>query len=263
MKIKEFLEEQKKTLETLDLELFLMFVLNKDKTFIFLNQDFEVWNKELKVLYELIEKRKRHFSVAVLTWEKEFYWRRFFVNKNVLVPRPETEILISEILKEIKEWEKVLDIWTGSWIIPITLCLEIKDLKMTALDISDKALEVAKKNAEKFWVKINFIESDLLKNIDWKFDILTANLPYVENSYFDKSISKEPNLALYSWKDWLDHYRRLFEELKKWKVDFNFLFLEMADFQTTEVARLFSFFWKTEIIKDLNGQARIVKVSKI
>jgi len=329
--IKTIISQEKKSLEILDLELLISFVIKKNRDFIFLNPNFELNENEIWELKKLIKKRKNWFSLAVLIWEKEFYWRDFFVNENVLIPRPDTEILIDEVLSifekwdlEVGKWINILDIWTWSWIIPITLSLELKKYfyekkintstgsvwrslgsvwqylgsvwqsfisKITWLDISKKALEVAKKNTEKFDLKIDFLESDLLwvfekekKNIkilrqaqddkqfsptrqvqdnkQFYFHIITANLPYVEEWYFDKSISKEPGLALFSWEKWLNHYLRLFEELKKWTVDFKFLFMEMADFQVDEIANLFSYFWEVSIIKDTEGKRRIVKIVK-
>lgn len=274
MTIKELILKEKQYLQILDLEFLLSFIIKKSRNFIFLNPNFILNKNEILEFEKIVKKRKEWFSVAVLIWEKDFFWRTFFVNENVLIPRPDTEILINEVLNIFKNWNlenkneiKILDIWTWSGIIPITLNLELKkiDKKLEIIwtDISKKALEIAQKNSDKFWLKIKFLESDLLNSFEKKeifFDIITANLPYIENNYFDKSISKEPDLALFSWEDWLNHYKQLFEELKNWKINFKFLFMEMADFQTEKIAKLFSYFWKTSIFKDLSWKKRIVKV---
>lgn len=274
MTIKELILKEKQYLQILDLEFLLSFIIKKSRNFIFLNPNFILNKNEILGFEKIVKKRKEWFSVAVLIWEKDFFWRTFFVNENVLIPRPDTEILINEVLNIFKNWNlenkneiKILDIWTWSGIIPITLNLELKkiDKKLEIIwtDISKKALEIAQKNSDKFWLKIKFLESDLLNSFEKKeifFDIITANLPYIENNYFDKSISKEPDLALFSWEDWLNHYKQLFEELKNWKINFKFLFMEMADFQTEKIAKLFSYFWKTSIFKDLSWKKRIVKV---
>lgn len=274
MTIKELILKEKQYLQILDLEFLLSFIIKKSRNFIFLNPNFILNKNEILEFEKIVKKRKEWFSVAVLIWEKDFFWRTFFVNENVLIPRPDTEILINEVLNIFKNWNlenkneiKILDIWTWSGIIPITLNLELKkiDKKLEIIwtDISKKALEIAQKNSDKFWLKIKFLESNLLNSFEKKeifFDIITANLPYIENNYFDKSISKEPDLALFSWEDWLNHYKQLFEELKNWKINFKFLFMEMADFQTEKIAKLFSYFWKTSIFKDLSWKKRIVKV---
>lgn len=290
MTIKNFLSANK-NFNKKDLEIFLMTVLKCDENFLFLNENFSIPEKIFSELEKFLEEKKAWYSTASIIWEKYFYWRKFFIDKNVLVPREETEDLVSYIKGNICEketglWEdrsqlNILDIWTWSWIIPITLNLELKFWNYFACDISEKALEVAKKNSQKFWTKINFFKSDLLKNIpeeinekfkkEWIF-LITANLPYVENKFktdknvnFDNWISQEPDLALYSWEDWLNHYRELFEELKddKKNIKFKYLIMEMASWQCEEIAKIFSQFWRVEIYKDLGGNDRGVFVEKI
>lgn len=238
------------------------------------NDDYIISKKNLNKLNKLLEKRRQNYSIALITWIKEFYWRDFIVSKSTLIPRPETEILIDSVLNKIllikNDNIRILDIWTWTWCIAITLYREIKDkfnfqkIQITASDISSRALLVAEKNANKYSTKIYFIKSNLLKDIKWnKYNIITANLPYVPVKDKNEEIEKEPSLALYSWEDWLKHYRRLAKELEQKNIKFDLLFLEIAHFQKDEIIKIFSKFWKNEIIKDLAGKNRIVIVQKI
>ena len=274
MTIKNFLSANKDFFDKKDLEIFLEKILKCDKNFLFLNENFLIPEKNLLQLKKFLEERKAWYSVAAIIWEKYFYWRRFFIDKNILVPREETEDLISYIRGKNLDFidRNILDIWTWSWIIPITFSLEFWIWNYFACDISEKALEVAKINSKNFWIKINFFKSDLLKNLpenlkkEWVF-LITANLPYVENKFktdktvnFENWILKEPCLALYSWEDGLNHYKELFEELKN--IKFKYLIMEMWSNQTDTIANLYSFFWKTEIYYDLGWNKRWVFVEK-
>ena len=146
----------------------------------------------------------------------DFYGRNFLITPDVLIPRPETEQLIDTVLSlagkpflpgikaekpKLKSDFSLLDVGTGSGCIAITIKEELKNAKVTASDISEKALRVATKNAEKFNANINFIHSNLLENINQSFDVIVANLPYVDKTWdwLDlDSLSQEPSLALFA-----------------------------------------------------------------
>lgn len=150
--------------------------------------------------------------VAYIQNKKEFYGRDFIVSEQVLIPRPETESII-EIAKSLKlESPKILDVGTGSGCIAITLSLEIPSSNITASDVSDEALIIARQNAKVLGAQVVFKKADLLKNIGTRyFDIICANLPYVpEGLITSKEITKEPALALFSGADGLDIYSRFF-----------------------------------------------------
>jgi release factor glutamine methyltransferase len=215
----------------LEAEMLLSFVLRQDREFFYahLEEEVSLWqNLKLK---RLITKKRRGYPIAYLTGHKWFYGLDFLVNKNVLIPRPETELMIDEALEIITNYKlqitNFIDIGTGSGCIIISLVKKLQKKGIIGnfygLDISKKALRIAKKNAEKNSVdgRIHFLYSDLFnvidKNIFNEPVIITANLPYltleqVKNSL---SIQKEPKIALLAGVDGLDHYRRLFRQINE------------------------------------------------
>lgn len=201
----------------LDAEILLGFVLNQSKEFLHTQAETKLnWIQKIRFFY-LISQRSKNWPVAYLTGVKEFYGRNFFVNKNVLTPRPLTEELIDRSLKFINETKSknfeteghysIADIGTGSGNIIITVIKELQkqnyDLakfKFYAIDLSKKALKVAKTNARRHGVEkyLNFNHGDLLKPLQGlKIDLILANLPYLDtNDLAEPSIKKEPKLAL-------------------------------------------------------------------
>lgn len=153
------------------------------------------------VFYDFIERRKRHIPFEYITNEAGFYGYDFFVDERCLIPRPETELLIDIAKRIAKELNatSLLDICTGSGAIACTLKKEMAHLDITASDISEDALSVAYINAQKLNIDIKFLLSDLFLNIkDDSFDILTANPPYIQNSYkLDINVLYEPHSALF------------------------------------------------------------------
>ena len=144
---------------------------------------------ESKHIYDintLIKRRINHEPLQYITGIVEFYKRTFLVNKDVLIPRNETEILIEEAIKFIKKNKinnpKILDLCTGSGIIAISIAKEIPDASITATDISQKALDIAKINAKKHNIKINLIKSDCLENINEEYNIVISNPPYIKTN---------------------------------------------------------------------------------
>ncbi len=152
----------------------------------------------------------------------EFYKLRFHVNENTLIPRPETELLVDEVLKFSKENKvlNILDLGTGAGNIAVSIAKNLKDVNIIAADVSDKALKVAKQNAKLHGVleRIEFIESDLLDNINTLPDIIVTNLPYIPTpriDYLDSSVKDfEPHVALDGGDDGFELYRKLFQQIK-------------------------------------------------
>ncbi len=263
----------------LDTRIIVSHFLEKSETYLITHEEVEV-SKELEdIIKKNIEKRKNHYPIAYITNKKEFYGRDFYIDKNVLIPRPETEELIEYVLKIIKNdfdsnLIKILDLGTGSGCIAITLKKELEQqtrsrdlayreeiskINIYASDISTKALGIAKRNAENHKVDIKFFQSDLLEKFPKKyFDLIIANLPYIEDSWNHPSIKHEPNTALFSGKDGLDHYRRLSKQVSSENCEN--LILEIGDNQVTEIKKIFSFTKDVKIIKDLGNINRIVHI---
>lgn len=230
MKICEALKLARSELEKirtsqLDAEVLLSFVLKKDKSYIFAHPEKELSQTQEKKFKALIKKRKLSWPIAYLIGTKEFYNLEFFVNQNVLIPRPASEKLVDQTLKEIKRLYAIcdkplaiLDIGTGCGCIAIAIAKNIKiPIEITASDICKRALSIAEKNAKYHRVKIKFIQSDLLKNVREKPDIIVANLPYITPKIYKTlsfEITKfEPRKALLA-KERNYFYEKLQKELQ-------------------------------------------------
>lgn len=249
----------------LDAELLLSFILHKDKEYLYAYPDFKLNKKQIEKYQSLIEKRSTYYPIPYILGYKEFYGLKFKVNENVLIPRPETELLVEETFKIYQKniKQKIVEIGTGSGCIAITL-VKNNVKKITATDISSKALQVAKKNAQnnKILSKIKFIKSNLLDKLkNQKIDILIANLPYLKNKYTNKSIRYEPIEALYGGKSGLYYYKKLFEQIFKLKYQPKYILIELDPKQikplTTYIKKIYS---KVTIQtkKDLQGLNRVM-----
>lgn len=228
----------------------------------------------------------RGYSIAAITKHKEFFGLDFFVNKHVLIPRPETELIVEDVINETKDSTKkilLIDVGTGSGCIPISILKNSKNIHQAiALDISSCALKVARKNICKIIdshfhgndnAKIELLKSNLLTKISNRdyhtFDqiIITANLPYLTDIQVkhEPSIQKEPKLALIAKEGGLALYRQLLEQIIKIFNNKNILILFEFDpsqsNQIKELAKKYLPESKLEIKKDLAGLDRILKIS--
>ena len=204
----------------------------------------------------------------------EFYGKKFFVDENVLIPRPETEELVELAKIEIQNLKskiqnlKLLDIGTGSGIIPITLKKHFPNAEISAIDISEKALEIAQKNADFHKKEINFIQADFLNTeLTEKYDIIISNPPYIgieENIEIEDSVKGfEPNIALFSpTSDALIFYRKIAKDGEKYLNENGMIFLEINQKLGKETLELFSNYSESRLIKDLSGNDRFVFAKK-
>lgn len=267
MKIKDILQanlvdkEQKK--------LALEQVLNLSKPEIILNQEKELTKKEYKSYQKIINKLQKGTSIQYITNKAYFYGEEFFVNKNVLIPRPETETLVEDANNLIKKYFKdqklkVLDIGTGSGIIAITLNKLNKNLQTTATDISKKALKVAKKNQKIHQTNIEFIHTDLYKNVKGKFDVIISNPPYIEKNskkIENQVLKNEPHLALFGGKDGLDYYRNILKNIKQIINEKHIIAFEIGENQGKKIEKIIKKQFPTDkvtIKKDYNKFDRYV-----
>lgn len=216
----------------------------------------------------LIELRSRDVPLSYLTQEKEFYGLKFFVDENVLIPRPETELLIEAFSKQLPNTSlRICDVGSGSGAIAITVKKLFPNLKVTAVDISEKALAVAVKNAKNLGVDVEWIHSNLLDQIDQKFDFVLANLPYIpshEISALPSSVRCEPRLALDGGKDGLDFYRKLISQLDHKLEKGGRVFFEIGKDQGFMMRQLLDqhHFFEVRILKDYAGLDRVVTARK-
>jgi release factor glutamine methyltransferase len=233
----------------LEAELLLSKTLNKPREFILVHPEHELTTEQTKLYNQFIKKRINGWPIAYLVGDKEFYGLTFFVNNNVLIPRPETELIINEVFKIEKQNNSIIDIGTGSGCIVITLAVLLKNKKINffASDISEKALYLAQKNAKRYNVnnQIKFNKSDLLDiyiKRKYKFNnlIIIANLPYLTKDQIKNadSIKKEPKLALDGGKDGLDYYRKLLQQVKELIYKNLYLLMEIDPSQKKKISSL-------------------------
>lgn len=206
--------------------------------------------------------------------EAEFYGLTFFVNENVLIPRPETEELLEFAINKIQSSEfkdqilKILDIGTGSGIIPIVLKKHFPSAEISAIDYSEKALEIARKNAEFHQTEINFIHADYLNaELTENLDVIISNPPYIgvdEETDIAESVKEfEPKMALFSpTSDALIFYRKIAEDATKYLSENGLVFLEINQKLGNETLELFDNFSESQLIKDISGNDRIVFARK-
>ena len=225
-------------------------------------------------LQEITSELKTGKPYQQILGHTEFYGKKFFVDENVLIPRPETEELVELAKIEIQNLKskiqnlKLLDIGTGSGIIPITLKKYFPNAEISAMDISEKALEIAKKNAEFHKKEINFIQADFLNTeLTEKYDIIISNPPYIgieENIEIEDSVKGfEPNIALFSpTSDALIFYKKIAKDGEKHLNENGMIFLEINQKLGKETLELFSNYSESRLIKDLSGNDRFVLAKK-
>jgi len=205
----------------LDSELLLSKILNKKREEILINLDQEICQKNFSKYKKLIIRRSRNEPVAYILEEKEFWSKIFYVNTDTLIPRPETELMVEKLVNMFKEKKiSILDIGTGSGCILISLLSELKNSKAVGIDISKKALIIAKKNLVKHALqnKIKFLNRSLDSNFYQKFDLIVSNPPYIktrEVKNLSQDIKKyEPRIALDGGNDGLDLIKKIIYKTK-------------------------------------------------
>lgn len=232
--------------------------------------DQELLIDDEKKLSDALSELKTGKPYQHILGETEFYGMSFFVNEHVLIPRPETEELLELAIKKIHsalsiEKPRILDIGTGSGIIPLVLKKHFPDAEVSSIDYSEKALEVAKRNADFHQLDINFIHTDYLNfELKKQFDVIISNPPYIgideQNEIEDSVKGFEPTMALFSpTSDALIFYRKIAEDAQKYLSDNGLLFLEINQKLGPETLELYkNGFTEAELIKDLSGNDRFI-----
>jgi release factor glutamine methyltransferase len=271
-KSQEFLGRKQIPNPRLDAELILSEVLNLERIKLYSNFDKKLTESEKDVYREKIKARGDFKPVAYIIGKKNFYKSNFFVDENVLIPRPETEELIEWVSKEISSGTlSALDLCTGSGCIGISLKKDFPHLEMTLSDISKQALGIAAKNTEQLipGAKISFFESDLFDSFvtDSRFDLIVSNPPYIpieeKNSLMPDVLNYEPHLALFLEKP-RHFYERLLSGVAKHLKEEGSFYMETHSDWAKPVSELASDFgFKSSTIKkDLSGKERFVKLVK-
>lgn len=249
--------------------LLMQFVLNQSRQYVIVNdmQELEI-NKE-KQYFEAIKKLRQGIPLEHITHQKEFMKLNFFVDEHVLIPRQDTEILVEEVISIAQKTKakKILDLCTGSGAIAISLAKYIPEGDITAVDISNDALKIAKKNAISNNVEnqITFVNSDMFTNLNEnKFDIIVSNPPYIKREVIeslDKEVKKEPYIALDGGQDGLDFYREIIKQSYQYLKYNGYLCLEIGFDQKIDVIELIENeekFEHTYSKKDLYDNDRVV-----
>lgn len=243
-----------------------------------LQPEFSLLKSEYDIFFNALEGLKQQKPIQYILGETEFYGLKFNVNKNVLIPRPETEELVDWILKSSishnkKESLKILDIGTGSGCIAISLAHNIKKAKVYAVDVSEKALKLAKHNAEINNTEIQFIETNILSETNWElvfnnleFDIIVSNPPYVrqleKQEIKPNVLDNEPHLALFvEDSNPLKFYKAITDFAANYLKTNGHLFFEINQYLSEETKQLLlnSSFENVELRQDINGNFRMLK----
>ena len=240
------------------------------------SDNYLVINSEEKISEEIIEEFKQDIEllnngkpIQYITNKQEFMRLNFYVDENVLIPQPDTETLVEEVINicNNKNYEyKILDLCTGSGAIGISIAKHIDNSSVLMSDISENALEIAKKNALSNRVinKCSFINSDMFENIKDKFDVIVSNPPYIKTkiiSTLDIEVQNEPFIALDGGQDGLDFYKIIANEAWKYLKSNGILALEIGYDQKEEVTKLLEITGKYKNIyskKDLSGKDRVI-----
>ncbi len=271
MKIKEMIEYGKNNLIKREDAYILSKMLAKhflkvDDTYLIANGDEEVKPFIFDFLQSAIQLLDNGMPIQYITNKQEFMGLSFYVDENVLIPQPDTEILVEEVLNKINKQDKILDLCTGSGAIGISLAKNTENVKIYMSDISEKALEIAQRNINKNKVeeKCELVTSDMFENIYSKYDIIVSNPPYIESEeikILPKEVRNEPIIALDGGFDGLDFYRIIANEAYKYLKEDGILALEIGYNQKEKVIDLLNKTGKYKDIyckKDLGGNDRVV-----
>lgn len=275
MKIKELIEYGKNTLNKNEVQdssiisrILAEYILNFNRQEIIANIDKEVKEEQRVRYYLALIEIIQGMPIQYITNKQEFMKLDFYVDENVLIPQPDTEILVEKAIEEAKKIENVeiLDMCTGSGCIGISIAKNIKNAKVTLVDISENVIEIAKKNAlrNKVESQLTFIQSNMFEKVEKKFDIIVSNPPYIKTDVIpklDKQVQNEPHIALDGGKDGLKFYKIIIEEAKKYLKENGKLILEIGYDQKEEVENLIKQsgqYKKIEVIKDLSQNDRVI-----
>ncbi len=280
MKISEILKETINILEENNIidskpkaRRLLAYSLNRNKEYLITHEDEEVPEPIYKVYLEKIERLKNYEPIQYILGNQEFMGFDFYVDKNVLIPQPDTENLVEEVIniseKNNLKQPKILDMCTGSGAIAISLAKLIKGSVVYGSDISEEALKIAENNSVSNQANVFFMKSDMFKNIfkEFRFNIIVSNPPYIETNIIntlDKEVQMEPHIALDGGEDGLKFYREIAENSRHFLEEDGFLALEIGYNQKEKVEEILkkNNFKNIYFRKDLAGNNRVIIAQK-
>ena len=254
---------------TLDARLLLEAVCGTDRNDLLVHGEQPVAPEAEEKYLNWIRQRAEHIPLQQLTGEQDFMGLTFSVNEHVLIPRQDTEILVEEVLKELHDGMRVLDMCTGSGCILLSLLHYSNDCEGLGVDLSAEALEVAERNVLKVLTPekaehAHFLQSDLFEKVEGKFEIIVSNPPYIASAEVEKLMPEvrdhEPRMALDGTEDGLYFYRRIIEEAGKHLVSSGMLFFEIGYDQGQAVSELMRTegYCDVQVVQDYAGLDRVV-----
>ncbi len=228
---------------SLDAELLMVDILDQDRSWLIAHGADQLNSTQQKKYSKHIAARARRQPVAYVVGHKEFYGLKLLTTPDALIPRPETELIVEQILSTARQRATVLDIGTGCGAIAIALAHTRADLQVSASDISEAALGLARKNATMLMphTRIKFFQSDLLNNAKGRFDVIAANLPYVpteKRARISAEAKTEPQIALYGGDDGLDIYRHFFANVSEHLKPHGTIYCESDPWQHKDLQNL-------------------------
>ncbi len=273
MKVNELLKDGYKYLHKDETKLLLSLILNYNPLELMLHLEEEVDEEKVNIFKNAVIHMKNGLPMQYVLSNAPFYGYNFYVNNNVLIPRFDTEIVVSETLKLIKEHFNddhldILDMCTGSGCIGITMKLENNNYNLTLSDISNDALDVAKINIKKYNLSVESIQSDIFSNITDKYDVIIANPPYIalNEEIMDIVKDNEPSLALYANDNGLEFYKRILKDVNKYLKEDYIIALELNSNLSKDIYDLAKHYFPNDNIvikQDLNNLDRVLLIEKI
>lgn len=276
---KELLEYGKVRLQEAEIEeyaldawLLLEYVFQISRTWYFVHENEMADTEKAEQYLEYIGERSRHVPLQQLTGEAYFYGMKFYVNEDVLIPRQDTEVLVEEVLKlsrtvfpeEKRKHLNILDVCTGSGCILLSLLSNLEHAEGTGVDLSEKALNVARINGRNLGIQAEWIHSNLFDKVQGKYDMIVSNPPYIKTSVIEELMDEvklhEPRMALDGREDGLYFYREVIREAEEYLNQGGILAFEIGYDQGESVSRLMreQGYSQVQVIPDLAGLDRCV-----
>ena len=260
------LQEQEIENFQLDAWLLMEYVCQISRTWYFLHEEEQPGEDEEKQYIALIRKRGEHIPLQQLTHEAYFYGMKFYVDENVLAPRPDTEILVEQVLEKlpVDQEIEILDLCTGSGCILLSILENRKEARGTGTDLSEKALAVAERNGRELGIKARWIHSDLFEKIQGQYHVIVSNPPYIRTDVIQGLMEEvrlyEPYMALDGHEDGLYFYRKIIAQAGAYLKPQGLLAFEIGYDQGEAVSSLMKEqgYRQVQVVKDLAGLDRVV-----